>query len=465
MELSKSPAPWIFAAGFVAGFATLPWIGCQQDTGVQPNGGTAQGFPYKPEGCSYQVDIPEVTASGFDDGKLGSAPTPVHVHVSWAGPTSSTFAVNWKTDNDTTATQLLYGTVEADVKSADAAAGTVKRATGHHMLYSDATPTRVHEAHVCGLDPAKKYFYKVGAKGAWSGVYPIATGPAAGAKDKFRFAVAGDARGNAMAWAKTQELVSQQGVDFEVFSGDAVDIGTTQGQWDAFFEGKSGTFAVQDLLAKTPMMVTNGNHDLLSVNYIAQFAMPQDKAAGESAQGEEWYSFDFGNAHFVALNDTVLNDSTMNDEKTWLDADLGKVDRQKTPWIFVVNHQPMYSCGDKHGSALDVRKAWQPVIDGRKVDVVFAGHEHTYERSKPIRDDGVIAQSGMDGAPVSESGTVYVVSAGAGAELYGVKTSCTHTYKGESTLNFVVVDVSDRTLKLTAYRPDGTTIDQFTYTK
>jgi hypothetical protein len=133
-------------------------------------------------------------------------------------------------------------------------------------------------------------------------------------------------------------------------------------------------------------MFADGNHESLSQIFLSRFALPQELSEGESGQGEEWYSFDYGNAHFVVLNDSVSSTTVLTgSEPTWLRADLGKVDRQKTPWIFVMHHQGAYSCASNHGSNLAVRAALHGlqlacrrapglVADGRDMGtVVFPG--------------------------------------------------------------------------------------------
>jgi hypothetical protein len=418
------------------------------------------------------VNVPEVTETGWDSGVLGPQPTPQHIHLGWAGPTSSTFVANWKTDNGTTATQLLYGTDSERVAAADGPSDGVQRITGHHMLYSSALAgdARVHEVHVCGLQPATTYYYKVGAPGAWSAVYDVATGPQIGFADAFRFSVAGDSRDEPQIFAQIQQAVSGKGIDFQLFTGDIVNLGGVQAEWDAFFEATTGSFAGQEMLARAPFMVVNGNHDALTVNYVAQFAVPQELTEGESAQGEEWYSFDYGNAHFVALNDSPPASAMGEAQKNWLKADLARVDRQKTPWIFAMHHRSTYSCGGSHGSDLELRAAWQPIFDEYRVDMVFAGHDHLYERSKPMRglsgQDGVVASEiGANDTPINESGTLYVVAGGAGAPLYGADGSCAHTHVTESVQNYVLVEVDGRTLRYSASRLDGSVLDQFEITK
>jgi hypothetical protein len=482
----KSPLLFSFSLLLVAA------LGCE-DTGVvrRDDGGTGPvdapagtdgGAPttlsYTPAGCDYQVVTPastQVREAAMGGTVLGATPTPGFIHASWAGPTQTTFAINWRTDDDTTYSQLLYGIDRTAVEGADGATADVTLVEGHHVLFETLLEdlVRLHEAHVCGLSPSTVYYYKVGGPGTngWSEVFEIATGPTVGATEAFRFAVTGDSRNDSMIWAETQRAIETYDVDFQVFSGDAVVLGVNQPEWDGFFGHVEGDFSVVDVLAQIPLMPANGNHDGLALNYVLQFAVPQDPSTGERAEGEEWYSFDYGNAHFVVLNDTAGDTLVQGDQRDWLRRDLMAVDRGTTPWVFAVHHKPPYSCSTNHGSDVSLRNAWQPLYDEFGVDVVFNGHDHDYERSLPIRgiregtSDGVIAESGTQGQPVDGSGTVYVVAAGAGAPLYGVSDTCYHTHFTESTRNYLILEVEGTTLRYTAYRLDGTVLDEFTYTK
>ncbi|KAK2589432.1 hypothetical protein QQS21_012889, partial [Conoideocrella luteorostrata] len=118
-------------------------------------------------------------------------------------------------------------------------------------------------------------------------------------------------------------------------------------------------------------------------NYTAyqhRFRMPGSESGGVS---NFWYSFDYGFAHFIAFNgetdypnspespfakdlkggeakpqrnETFVTDSgpfgAVNgsiyakesyEQYRWLEQDLAKVDRKKTPWVIAMSHRPMYS--------------------------------------------------------------------------------------------------------------------------
>jgi hypothetical protein len=468
----------------------LTIAGCENTGVVEPDSGptpaTDSGPPpasqvtYTPAGCGYEVRSPEVDVAGMSEDVFDPGSEVIeHIHVSWAGPSHTTFAVNWSTSRDTLASRVLYGTDEGEVGAADGAGGGVMEQVGHHLSYSSigSGVKRVHEAHVCGLTPSTTYYYKVGGPGHWSEVFATSTAPMPGSTEPFSFGVSGDSRNNLEnSWPISQKRLLEAGIDFEVFSGDAVFLGPNQNDWNMFFEATEADFAIQDLLARVPLMLANGNHDALAINYVAQFAFPQEESPMERAQGEEWYSFDYGNAHFIMLNDTVADSRVIGGAQAdWMRQDLMRVDRTRTPWIFAVHHRPFYTCRSTHAPYAEAQVGWQPVFDEFSVDMVLTGHNHVYERSQPIRGleggQGVVAPSGANAVPTYDSsglpsGTIYVVAAGVGAELYEVADDCPTSYTAQAVRPYVVVSIDDRTLTYTAYNAmDGSVIDTFELSK
>lgn len=66
----------------------------------------------------------------------------------------------------------------------------------------------------------------------------------------------------------------------------------------------------------------------------------------------------------------------------WLREELERVDREKTPWLIVLVHVPIYHSNEAHfregESMQSVFESW---FVQYRVDAVFAGHVHAYERS------------------------------------------------------------------------------------
>jgi acid phosphatase type 7 len=134
-----------------------------------------------------------------------------------------------------------------------------------------------------------------------------------------------------------------------------------------------------------------GNHE-----YRTDEAQPYydyfGSRAGESGKG--WYSFDLGEWHIVALNsncDDVGCDEGSEQEQ-WLRADLEENAARCTLAFW---HAPRFSSGAEHGGTRSVKDLWQVLLDN-DVELLLAGHEHLYERTAPLDEDGnVDEQNGV----------------------------------------------------------------------
>ena len=193
------------------------------------------------------------------------------------------------------------------------------------------------------------------------------------------------------------------------------------------------------LLKEVPIFPILGNHDLERGNgtaYLNNFHLP-----GTDMQGTgRYYSFDWGNAHFVALNSELYHGDHSyhpEEQKTWLERDL-KETRQ--PWKIVYFHRPIYS-SSKHGSDQRIREDLEPILVRHKVDLVFSGHDHVYERTVPIY------------------GVTYVVSGGGGKGLYPAGSS-EWTAFSKSVHHAVLVRIDGEHLCLEAVEPDGVVLDR-----
>ncbi|KAL4802032.1 Metallo-dependent phosphatase-like protein [Aspergillus unguis] len=157
-----------------------------------------------------------------------------------------------------------------------------------------------------------------------------------------------------------------------------------------------------------------------------RFRMPGPETGGV---GNFWYSFDYGLAHFISMDgetdfanspfstfdrdatgnethptpdETETTDSgpfgpidgSYNDNKAYaqykfLKADLASVDREKTPWVFVMAHRPMYSSAYSSYQT-NVRNAFEDLFLEYGVDAYLSGHIHWYERMYPMTSNGTI---------------------------------------------------------------------------
>jgi hypothetical protein len=114
------------------------------------------------------------------------------------------------------------------------------------------------------------------------------------------------------------------------------------------------------------------------------------------------------------------------------------------------------AAGPHPDDALAPRMAFQPIFDQYKVDMVFNGHDHDYERTLPMR--------GATPGATPQDGTIYIVAGSSGAPLYLNGTQA-WTAKSESTFSFVLVRAISGMLTMNAYRADGSMLDTLTITK
>lgn len=164
--------------------------------------------------------------------------------------------------------------------------------------------------------------------------------------------------------------------------GDLSYADTQQPLWDSF-----GRF-VQSYASARPWMVTQGNHEVEAfpilhvhpfVAFNTRWRMPHEESGSAS---NLYYSFDAAAAavHIVMLG-SYTEFHTDSEQYKWLAADLAKVDRQVTPWIVVLLHAPWYNTNAAHqGEGESMRLAMESLLYQARVDVVFAGHVHAYER-------------------------------------------------------------------------------------
>lgn len=395
-------------------------------------------------GCGYSLSTRDGASVPVPGSPVfGADPTPWGVHLTLpAADAATSIAVTWQDgDTDTLATTVQYGEGGATDRSVDGY-------TFQYQLAANDAPrtlVRIHQVHLCGLKPNTVYSYRAGGrdKGGqekWSALSTFHTAPAKGSASTITVGVLGDSRGNFGKWGTIAQALAAATPDVIFFSGDAVDFGQSQKEWDQFFTQGA------PLLSKIAIVSAHGNHESNAVHFYSQYAQPRDGAN---------FGIDYGAVHLTVLNDTTIPSTDWKTTGTsFLGSDLGASDG--AAWKMVMHHQPMYSSAAAHGSNLDIRAAWLPLIDQHKVDLVLAGHDHDYERSKPLRGDAVQAQA--------SSGTTYLVAGGAGALLYDSGTSSWTAYS-KSSYSYATVRLAGKALDLKAFDDLGTTLDTLSYSK
>lgn len=274
------------------------------------------------------------------------------------------------------------------------------------------------------LEPDTTYCYSIVG---WTEPAPLRTAPRAGSGTPVRFAVFGDSGSKSDGQLAVRDQLAQLPFDLLLHTGDvAYEAGSLNALERSFFD------VYEDYLRSIPVYPTTGNHDYRTASaepFRQVFALPDSDG---SSSGERWYSFDFGDVHFAALD----TEWELGPQAEWLARDL---EQNQQPWTIVYLHRPPFSSGE-HGSNLAVRSAFVPLFERYGVQLVFAGHDHDYERTIPI------------------NGVTYVVTGGGGRGTRAVGTS-SFTAFSEDTLHFVHGTVDGDSLVLHAIDATGQQFD------
>ncbi len=365
--------------------------------------------------------------------------------------------------------------------------------TTHDSWLDEVSAGADHEVRLTGLTPATRYYYSVGTPDdplVGDHRHWFETAPSVGDSGPRRFWVLGDSgTGDSDALRVKSaylNLTAARPADLLLLLGDnAYPDGTDEEYQEAFFE------IYPEVLRTTPAFSTIGNHELLSSDsesesgpYYEIFTLPRQAEAGGVASGTEaYYSFDYGNVHFVCLDTQGSDNDYDGPMLTWLHDDLAAADAD---WVIAFFHHPPYSKGshdsDDSSGLIDARELILPILEDYGVDLVMAGHSHSYERSmlidghygassslssKMILDNGDGDPTG-DGAYAKDSaglaaheGAVFVVAGSSGKTSSSGDLDHPVMVRGLEELGSVLIDVEGRTLDAQFISDTGAVLDSF----
>ena len=171
-----------------------------------------------------------------------------------------------------------------------------------------------------------------------------------------------------------------------------------------------------------------GNHDDPEQRLYKPFNM----------NGEMYYSFKpspLAGVRFFALNSNYMDQKQL----AWLEKELAG---SGSDWKIPFFHHPIYSSGGRHGSDVMLRDQLEPLFVKHGVQVVFTGHEHFYERTKP------------------QKGITYIISGAAAKLRRGDIERSNLTEKGyDQGYTFMIVEIDGDELHFQALTDQGKTVD------
>jgi acid phosphatase len=174
-----------------------------------------------------------------------------------------------------------------------------------------------------------------------------------------------------------------------------------------------------------------GNHDIRTANGDLQIRYPSFNMDGR------YYTFQEKSIQFF-----VLDTNTNADWKTqllWLEKELSQ---SKAAWKIVYGHHPIYSSG-VYGTDQSLVSLLSPVFKKHGVQLYINGHEHSYERTKPI------------------DGTTYLITGTGGAHLRKVGRSDWTAYSVKR-FAFSALEVYPDRIQIEGIGTDGVAFDRGT---
>lgn len=335
--------------------------------------------------------------------------------------TPTSMVVRWLTDIATDS-KVSYGTDSLNLSQSVVVSGTRTN----------------HTVQLTGLNPYTKYYYSVGSTTRTmksGGQYYFLTSPLPYTENKYTFWVNGDCGNNstnqANVVAKYLQYVGTTITNGVLLSGDNAYTSGTEAEFTTnFFNVYQNNIMRNSVFWSAP-----GNHDYSNgsaarqndhlVPYYDIFDLPTNGEAGGVPSGTEaFYSFDYGNIHFLSLdsygkenNATRLYD-TLGAQVQWIKQDLAANDKK---WVIAYWHHPPYTMGshnsDTESELINIRQNFIRILERLGVDLILTGHSHDYERSKLMK--------GYYGNEASFNAAIHNLSQSTG-KYDGSANSCTY---------------------------------------
>ncbi|GAB2291778.1 Purple acid phosphatase 10, variant 2 [Dionaea muscipula] len=422
-------------------FSVFLVLGLILNSPVLCHGGVTSSFVRKVE---KTVDMPldsDVFAvpSGYN--------APQQVHITQGDVEGKAVIVSWTTMKKPGSNKVLYWKELSKEKM---------EANGNIAKYKfyDYTSGYIHHCTIEHLEHDTKYYYEVGV-GKSSRTFWFITPPQTGPDVPYTFGLIGDLGqsydSNTTLTHYEENPLKGQTV---LFVGDLSYADNYPNhdntRWDTW-----GRF-VERSVAYHPWIWTAGNHEIDFAPEIGEtepfkpfsHRYPTPYKASNSTS-PFWYSIKRGPAYIIVLASYSAYGKYTPQYK-WLQKEFPKVNRSETPWLIVLMHAPWYNSYNYHYMEGEtMRVMYEPWFVQYKVDVVFAGHVHAYERSKRVSNIAYTIVNGIC-KPVEDLSAPVYVTIGDGGNQEGLATNMTEPQPDysafrEASFGHAVFDIKNRT--------------------
>lgn len=358
------------------------------------------------------------------------------------------------------------------------------KAVANSVIYYNCTTVTIN-----GLEAGKTYYYDVlgnygenvtfslvdfvKTKGYTGNSLKFTTAPDRSV-DTFEFLTVADIQGMIQSMydeshKAVDALLKDEKVnkfDFILNAGDMCDNGKNFNQWGMALN------TYQDLTLNSSMFFTAGNHENKTGSIDRFFNYTVKDGANVKQIENNYYSFDYANAHFTVLDTNDASSEGLGTAQLeWLKNDLKNTDAK---WKFVLMHKSLYSAGSHafDSEVVAMRTQLTELFAKYNVNMVFGGHDHTYTTTYLLDGNGkIVDKTSKNGVVYNGKGTLYVTLGTFGTKYYTYKKNDMTTKNFDKTASilhtldtqtFGKVKVEGNTLTYTGYyyNPETNTIEQ-----
>ncbi len=338
------------------------------------------------------------------------------IHIA-QGLTPSSMSISWLTP-DNCFSHVRYGlNIDNIINTEHGSSSTYEFYYKTYDIQNHYKSGYIHQVLITDLHPLTKYYYQCGdfINSITSELLSFNTLPNPGFNQQLTFAVLGDIGQTKNSVSTINHIMKNKDVSMILHTGDLSYADCNQTLWDTYGN------MIQPLASYIPWMVCPGNHEIefngtdymnLFTAFETRYHMPYVKKAefgdviikseinlktgqpyctpsifqSEYNFGNSFFSFDTGLTHVIFLNSyTTTNPSSK--QFIWLENNLSLVNRTITPWIIIIMHCPWYSSNINHYTdkqTIEMRDNMENLFNKYKVNIVFNGHVHDYERTYPV---------------------------------------------------------------------------------
>ncbi|KAJ8423122.1 hypothetical protein Cgig2_027336 [Carnegiea gigantea] len=372
---------------------------------------------------------------------------PQQVHITQGDHVGKGVIISWVTPMETGSNSVVYWSENS--KHVHKAKGIVTMYT-----YYNYTSGYIHHCTINNLEFDTKYYYTLG-KGKYTRTFWFVTPPEVGPDVPYTFGLIGDL-GQTFDSNRTLTHYEKNPLKGKalLFVGDLSYADHYEfhdnRRWDSW-----GRF-IERSAAYQPWIWTAGNHEIdfaPEINetepfkpYTHRYHVPY-KASQSTAPF--WYSIKRGPAYIIVLASYSAY-GKYTPQYEWLLNELPKVNRSETPWLIVLLHSPWYNSYNYHYMEGEtMRVMYESWFVQYKVDVVFAGHVHAYERSERVSNVAYNITNELC-KPVKDLSAPVYITIGDGGNIEGLANNMTEpqpSYSAyrEASFGHGMFDIKNRT--------------------